>query len=83
MVFGAALNFTTETSLAGCTWRIPGKQQQCRAALQTVLIHLAPGSHTSEALWLEKFAKVMIAPSEARESKSLQQLFTKSVALWG
>lgn len=80
MVFGTTLNFTTERSLAGCTQHIPGKLQQCRAAL---LIHLAPGSHASEVVSLEKFAKMMIATSEARESKSLQKLFTLNVALWG
>lgn len=80
MVFRTTLNFTTERSLAGCTWHIPGKQQQCRAALQTVLIYLAPGSHTWEAVSLEKFSKTMIASSERRESKSLQTLFRKNVA---
>lgn len=75
--------FTTERSLAGCTWCIPGDQQQCKRALWTVLIHLAPGSRTSEVLALKKFSKMLIASSETRKSKLLQKLLTRKLALWG
>ena len=82
MGFWTSFIFTTERSLAGCAWCIPGDQQWCRRALWTVLIHLAPGSCTSEVIPLKKFAKTLIAASETRESKWLYKLLTRNITLW-
>lgn len=48
-----------------------------------VLIHLAPGSHTSEVIPMKKFAKMLIASSETGKSKQLPKLLTRNLALWG
>lgn len=45
-----------------------------------VLIHLAPGSCTSEVILLKKFTKMLIAASEP---KQLHKLLTRNLALWG
>lgn len=44
-----------------------------------VLIHLTPGSYTSEVMLLKKFAKKLIASSE---TKQLHKLLTRNLALW-